>query len=292
MTARSLLLPWAAWLCCLAGCVSLSAPTLPWDKPQLDAEAGLYQSAALSYTVDAGRQSLPISVAHIEGQRVSYDQVPSPPQAGTSLGTLTVHYPHPAGREGMAQVRLVIRSDAAPPVVWWNPATYRRPQLSAVAADAIHEEWLLDISKADFDQLLDQLRRDGFFAQASPNVPAAVLSVEYNDRRVRKNWSQVPVLEGTMQRVRREGQLIALHRPATPAGGSQLATSVDAYRSLVAQGGGGDAQLAATNPQSGLLMPAGPGLWPPNYPPQGPGSPSPNPAAAPTQIARMPDGPR
>lgn len=291
MSRCRLLLPLAALLACAAGCISFPVPTLPWQKPQLDAEAGLYQSAALTYTVDAGRQSLPISVAHVEGQHVSYDQVPSPPKAGTSLGTLSVRYPHPAGRQLVAQVRLVIESDTSPRVVWWNPLTYSRAA-TGPAPDAIREEWLLDVSKADFDQLLDQLRRDGFFVQPPPNVPASVLAVEYDGRKVRKNWGQVAALESTMQRVRREGQLIALHRPVAPAGATQLATSVDAYRSLVAQGGGGDAQLAAAaSPQSGLLMPNAP-VTPPNYPaPAAPGLnyPSPYPGVGPTQLARMPD---
>jgi hypothetical protein len=279
----------AGLLCCAAGCTTLPALNLPWQKPRLDAEAGLYKSAALTYTVDAGRQSLPISVARVEGERVSYDRVPSPPQAGSSLGTLTAQFPHPAGRDGMAQMRLVIESDTSPRLVWWNPTTYGRAA-RGTAADAIHEEWLLDISKADFDQILDQLRREGFFVQDAPHVAASVLSVTYDGRKVRKNWGQVAVLEGTMQRVRHEGQLIALHRPAAPAGATQLATSVDAYRALVAQGGGGDSQLAVTTPQSGLMMP-GPGALPPNYPLPGPSYPSPYSTAGPTQIARVPDGP-
>lgn len=293
MSLRSLLLSLAALLACLSGCATLSVPAFPWEKPRPDAAAGLYKSASLTYRIDAGRQSLPMSVARVEGQHISYDQVPTPPQAGASMGTLTVRYPHPAGREGLAQVRFVIESETAPKAVWWNPLTYSRAA-APKPANAIHEEWLLDISKADFDDLLNQLRRDGFFDQDAPLIAAAQVTAEFDGRKVQKNWGVAPGLESTMQRVRRYGQLISLHRPLAPHGATQLATSVDAYRALVAQGGGGDAQLATANPQSGLLMPNSP-TTPPNYPPPAapaPTLPSPYSTAGPTQIARMPAGPR
>jgi hypothetical protein len=250
-----LLLLLAGSLCSAAGCAVL--PTLPWNKPRLDAEAGLYRSAAITYRIDAGGQSLPIAVARVEGQRVSYEQVASRPETGTALGTLSIRYPSPSGRADVAEVRLVIQRASSPQAVWWKPHTYlwKTPEPTA---DSIHEEWVLDIAKPEFDQILDQFRRDGFFVQSQPRAKAADVAVELNGRRVRKPWSQIAVLETTMQRVRREGQLVVLNRPATPAGATPLNTSVDAYRALVAQGGGGDTQLAGSLAVSGLMMPGGP----------------------------------
>jgi hypothetical protein len=238
----------------LTGCASL--PPLPWFHPPLDAEAGLYKSAVIKYRVDAGQQSLPVSIARVEGQRVSYDQVASRPETGSALGILSIHYPHPAGRGDMAEVRLAIESQQAPRMVWWKPATYRIPFGFGKDMSPIAEEWALDISKADLDVMLNELRREGFFSQNQPSVRAASLSVEYNGYRVRKNWSQVSALEGCMQRVRREGQLLVLHRPATPASAVSMTSSVDAYRALVAQGGGGDLPGQGQLASSGLLMPA------------------------------------
>ncbi len=274
MSAKWLLLLLASSLCCTAGCAFL--PTLPWDKPRLDAEAGLYQSAAITYRIDAGGQSLPIAVARVEGQRVSYDQMASRPEKGTALGTLSIRYPHPSGQADVAEVRLVIQRKSSSQTVWWKPNTYLNAPSSN--ADAIHEEWALDIAKPELDLILDQFRRDGFFVQNQPHAKAADVAVQLNGRRVRKSWSQVAVLEATMQRVRREGQLVVLNRPVTPAGATPLTASVDAYRALVAQGGGGDTQLAGSVAVSGLMMPGSPN---PTFPENGP-----------AQVARAPGNPR
>src|SRR4051812_19655544 len=101
-------------LCLFApGCVSWRpawhAPRwLPRRKPTLDSRAGLFETAALVYRLDAGRQTAPLSVTRVEGQHVSYDEVPSSPLADQSVGTLSVTYPHPTlGKQAAAATVIV-----------------------------------------------------------------------------------------------------------------------------------------------------------------------------------------
>ena len=103
-------------------------------------------------------------------------------------------------------------------------------------------------------------------------------------------------METCMQRVRLEGQLVALHRPATAASAVAMTSSVDSYRALVAQGGGGDGPPAdnlAGHPVAlnGLLMPT---IADPTSPPDAvaPGQPGLSPTLAPSQIAGRPAAPR
>ncbi len=228
-----------------SGCTSWPDLTSPWHKPLLDAEAGLYTAASIEYRVDAGLQNLPLSIARIEGRRVSYDQVASQPQRGAATGSLMLRYPHPDGSTDRAEVRLSIDSVSRSKSSWWKPTTYLAHR---AAADAIHEEWLLDVPKSDLDSILDQLRREGFFVRDAARMHAADVTVRFNGGHVHKPWSQVPVLEACMQRVRCEGQLVSLQRPSVPAHAMPLTSSVDAYHALVAQGGGGDQRAPAPWP--------------------------------------------
>ena len=88
-----------ALLSCLVGCGSF-----PWRKVPLDASSGLYDRAVLTYRLDAGKLGQPLDVVRVEGQRVSYEQVASSPLPDESIGTLSIEYPHPAGRSGYALV--------------------------------------------------------------------------------------------------------------------------------------------------------------------------------------------
>ena len=98
-----------AWLA--EGCGSLSV-AVPWKKMPLDASAGFYESASIVYRLDAGKLEQPLDVARVEGQKILYEQVASSPLAEQSMGTLTITYPHPGGRPGMAQAMFAI--DSAP----------------------------------------------------------------------------------------------------------------------------------------------------------------------------------
>ena len=46
----------------------------------LDSQAGIYDKAQIRYELDAGKLNVPLSVAHIEGQLVSYEQMPTLPR--------------------------------------------------------------------------------------------------------------------------------------------------------------------------------------------------------------------
>ena len=238
------------------GCNSL--PLMSWQKMPLEAEAGLYKSVDIAYYLDAGRLTLPISVARVEGQRVSYEEVVTRPEAGCAGGRLVIHYPHPDGRTDFAEARLVIDRDPRKPVVFWKPNSWRFRGPKSPAEEASHEEWRLDLAKADLDALINEMRGDGCFTQDQPNAKAAQLTIGFNGHHRTKPWSQSAPLESCMQRVRREGSLIALKRPATAADSVSMTSSLESYRSLVAQGGGGDPPVGRAVAVSGLIMPKAP----------------------------------
>ena len=75
-------------------------------RQPLDAKAGMYKQASLVYRVDAGRLSVPLAAARVEGRQVSYDEVASNPLAERSIGELTVRFPHPRGLAGWAQAEV------------------------------------------------------------------------------------------------------------------------------------------------------------------------------------------
>ncbi len=187
------------------GCASLSAPALPCRNVNLAEQVGGYKSAEISYRVDAGQLSLPMSVARIEGRRVSFDEIVSRPQAGSASGRLSIQYPHPDGRPDVALARVEIQNDPRPPVAYWKPSTWRRGG-SETSDDAVcHESWRLDMGKADLDALIEQLRRDGCLTDEHPHAKGSELTIGFDGRRVTKPWGQSPALEAAMQRVRSRG---------------------------------------------------------------------------------------
>ena len=81
---------WLAALVPLAALFAAGCSHVPWRKVPLDASAGFYKAASLTYRVDAGRLHQPLDVTRVEGQRVVYDQVASSPLPDQSIGTLTI----------------------------------------------------------------------------------------------------------------------------------------------------------------------------------------------------------
>ena len=139
----------------VAGCANL--PTMPWQKLPLDAEAGLYKSAAVDYQVDAGLLNLPVAVARVEGQRLCFEQFASQPRAGSAVGKLSIRYPHPEGKPGLARVELAVTNDPRPQRPWWQPTHWLPTSASKGPTAASSELWLLDIPKADLDQILAEM---------------------------------------------------------------------------------------------------------------------------------------
>lgn len=206
-----------------AGCNSLPS------RVPLDAKAGLYEKAVLSYRVDAGQLSIPLAVSRIEGQMVSYDEVPSAATPNRSTGLLLLTYPHPAERAGMVEAKVVIA--CAVDIKSNQPAGFR-------------EEWVLDIPKSELDTLYAQLRGLSFFSASPHPTPGIEITSTLNGKKVQKLWQTVPEFEALMQRVRRDGQLAAYERLSTPRSANPVASSVAAYRRLTIQDGGGDQRFS------------------------------------------------
>lgn len=240
----------AAWLA--AGCSSLPQP---WRKVPLDASTGFYETASLSYRLDAGKLQQPLDVVRVEGQRVAYEQVASSPLPDQSIGTLSIVYPHPAGRQGFAQVRFNLDSvapSAAPskPAKSWNPfakPSDRPPPPKGVTSSQpeVHESWALDISKAESDAFFKLISNMGFYNTDRPGTGGAHLAVDINGKKLDKDWEQVPELGELVRRVRREGQLLAFSRPdVMGAGRGAVIASTSAYAAMLAQDGAPDPRVA------------------------------------------------
>ncbi|MBI3837815.1 MAG: hypothetical protein HY288_07765 [Planctomycetia bacterium] len=239
-------------VCLFVGCSSVS---LPWHKVPLDAATGFYQAASLTYRLDAGKLEQPLDVARIDGQRVSYEQVASSPLSDQSIGTLSITYPHPAGRAGYALVKFALESNPTKPKQSKSWIPFRKsakdswpPMTLASSQPEVHERWQLDIPNSESDQFFKAVSSQGFYQMQKPDAVGAQLTVRINGREVRKNWDQIAELNGLIQRVRREGQLVSYVRPGAMNGGRyNPISSTRAYSQLLAETGSGNAVSAAAN---------------------------------------------
>jgi hypothetical protein len=228
-------------VCLLAGCSSLK-----WNKVPRDASAGFYQSASLTYRLDAGKLQQPLDVARVDGQNVSYEQVASSPLPDQSVGTLSLIYPHPSGRMGYAQVKFTLESAHTKSTTpkSWNPFKKTppgppQPVSFSGAQPEVHEVWVLDIPSGESDQYFKLLSTHNFFNTERPAAgDAAQLTVKLNGGEVHKNWDQLPELNALVQRVRREGRLAVYERPDALAGSqSHTISSTGVYSELLAHSG-------------------------------------------------------
>jgi hypothetical protein len=233
----------------IALAVMLAAPgcnLAPWNKVPLDASAGFYESASLTYRVDAGALQQPLDVLRLEGQQIRYEQVASSPLPEQTTGTLTVTYPHPAGRTGFAQARFELSSVSpskdAKKSSSWNPLAKSKkkpagpePQTSVKGGQPeLFESWVLDIPNSESDRLFKMLASQGFY-QTERGGAGVQLSVTINGKTVQKPWEQLPDLTALIQATRTHGQLVAYNRPAA-ASGTPVRTiaSTKAYSEMLA----------------------------------------------------------
>jgi hypothetical protein len=252
----------------------------------LDAAAGFYQTASLTYRVDAGALQQSLDVLRFEHQQVSYEQVASSPLAGQTIGTLSVAYPHPLGRNDAAQASFTLDSNAnsqnneSSASSGWNPlkkkkSATKQPTGINGAQPEVHENWVLDIPKAEADQLFKLLATQGFYQTERAGAVGVQLSAKINGQEVHKNWDQVPELNLLVQRVRRDGTLVSYHRATTKGGGASQIASTRAYSDLLAQvGAPAAAPSSAAVVASPFAMPAQAAvpamLQPPGGPPMQP----------------------
>ncbi len=209
-------------LSCLAGC----SASFPWRKVPLDATSGLYEDAALTYRVDAGKLGQPLDVLRVEHQRVSHEQVASSPLPNESIGTLSIKYPHPAGKQGYALARFVLdsgrpKTETDEPGAIWTLLRRKAdepdvPKSVEGSQPEIHESWEMDIAHAELDAIFKMLANLGFYDKTRPG--GAHLTVRMNGVAQSKDWDQIPVLNQLVQRVRSEGRLVSYSRPTMSTG--------------------------------------------------------------------------
>jgi hypothetical protein len=250
-------------VCLFGGCSSVP---MPWHKVPLDAATGFYQEASLTYRLDAGKLEQPLDVTRIDGVTVSYEQVASSPLGDQSIGTLSIAYPHPAGRAGYALVKFSLESNPTKPKESksWNP--FKKPAKDSWPPTAlsssqpeVHESWQLDIPSGESDQFFKIISSQGFYQTQKPNSVGAHLTVKINGKEVRKNWDQIAELNALVQRVRREGQLISYLRPgARTPGGYRRISSTRAYSQLLAETGPGESPSVTTHSVSNAFSMAPP----------------------------------
>jgi hypothetical protein len=218
--------PRKGWLLAAATIASLVGGCSAFSKtrPNMDAEAGLYDKAAVVYRLDASRLCEPVALSHIEGQAVTYEQQAPAPVPESSVGTLKVRYPHPDGRAGYAQAEVTISTRV--PLdekqlaaittnkktgwsAWFQP---KKPPTSAELPEIGHETWTCDVPKSDLDRALGQLNEGGFFTVAAPPDVGVMVEAEIDGARRIKAWRQVPEFDALMIRTRKHGQLVAYQR--------------------------------------------------------------------------------
>jgi hypothetical protein len=254
------LLPFAFCLF-FSSCATL--PEMPWAPPARDASAGFYDTARLEYRLDAGKLGQPLDVVRVDGRTVRYEQVASSPLAEQSIGTLVIQYPHPAGKSGLARVTYSLDSGRpnASRAEGLNPFHFGQSAAAITPGhEEIHEVWAMDIDRAESSRLFELLTRQNFYHSQEKQGGVAELAVTIDGKQIRKRWEQVAELNHLALRVRRDGQLVALLRPAALSGSPDgVIANTMAFREALARAG------APTHP-----APASPG---------GPGTP---------QVARLP----
>ncbi|MBX7168304.1 MAG: hypothetical protein K1X74_18355 [Pirellulales bacterium] len=203
--------------------LALAGGCSSWRQAPLHATAGIYDQATLRYESDAATQGVALPVARVDRSQVSYEALPTSPVKGQCQSTLVLEYPHPKGHAGMARATVelqaspaqVVAGDASltsgEPKPWWQfdwPGRRKPPQ--------VYEKWVLDVPRAQVDQVLDRLNQAGYFDRDLKASDSGVeLAVTLSDKRTKKAWRSVPELEALAQQARLQGQLVGYERNGT-----------------------------------------------------------------------------
>jgi len=201
-----------------SGCQSFrSSQPLP-----AEVSAGFYQQAHIRYRLDAGKMNVPVTVSHVEGQLVSYQQLPSTPIGNQALGELEIIYPHPAGKPGYALARVHIRTKLADPkqaaaadgAAKSESFTAKMgktldPRRWWAEESDVAETWELDVPKPHIDYAISALTARGYFENSKPMAPQATLSTLVDGHKSKREFDQLPEFDSLMLDVRRYGQLVS-----------------------------------------------------------------------------------
>lgn len=313
----------ARWTCFLtlaplAACSSMTrGPLVAIDKT-----AGSYSEVNLVYEVPFGKVGLGPVVPRYEGQVVSYQPLPTPPQ-GTRCGAkLIVDYPHPDGRKDVGRVQVTIRTartrggaaTAAEPAATATAATpaaatasVAKPQGFSftetmesipVVGDMLvtgpksEERWEWDAPKSEIDRLLTDLAYHGYFDRLDLPDMVADVDARVDGRRVARSWQRIPSFEAFMQAARQQGRLVAYKSSdESPVPGVDGSTAVVALNRQINTRAGGRTVLPpgvapGTSQVIATIVPAqAPGAAPASYV-----NPSSYPSTSPTAYPPQPAG--
>lgn len=234
--ARERIAQVARWTCVLAlaplaACSSMTRGPLV----SIDKTAGSYSEVNLVYEVPFGKVGLGPVVPRYEGQLVSYQPLPTPPQ-GTRCGAkLEVDYPHPDGRKDVGRVQVTVRTARTrggaanantPATTPGTAAPAGATQQSGfsftetmesipVVGDMLvtgpksEERWEWDAPKSEIDRLLTDLAYHGYFDRLDLPDMVADIDARVDGRRVARSWQRIPSFEAFMQAARQQGRLVA-----------------------------------------------------------------------------------
>ena len=210
----------AIWLsAALAGCSTIQPQSL-----RIDSAAGMYQGVTISYRVDGGQLSEPLTVARINGHQVTQERLPSSPYPDRSIVRLSIRYPHPDGKTGFALAEMVVETHKPPSPGQAKKAAWQQwsDSFAAVArdilpgikmSDDVYEAWALDISKSDLDRVVQGMSLSGYFVNPSKQTLGVELAVRIDNFQAAKKWTREPELDILLDRLRKEGQLVSYVHP-------------------------------------------------------------------------------
>lgn len=278
--------PSGAWLLAcfaLAGCQANGLTPV-----RIDSLSGMYQSVTLNYRVDTGQLSEPVTVARIADRQVRQQQLPSSPYPDRSIAQLTVRYPHPAGKKGVAQAEVVIETRQPPRagqakkaswVEWADEMTEAARDLvpGLRGSDTVYEVWAMDLPRGELDLAIAGMTQSGYFIGPPRPTLGVELAAKVDNFQARKRWAHVPELDMLIDRVRQNGQLVSYQHPldtSEPAP-AVAANQASPFRTVAAH---------ENEIQGPTLLPAGPQAYGPSseISPSGPApSYAPSPAYSP-----------
>lgn len=254
-----------AWLLACFALVGCQANGL--TPVRIDSLSGMYQTVTLNYRVDTGQLSEPVTVARIADRQVRQQQLPSSPYPDRSIAQLTVRFPHPSGKQGVAQAEVVIETRQPPPVGQVKKATWEEwaDEVTQTArdlvpgfrgSDAVYEVWAMDIPRGELDLAIAGMTQSGYFIGPPRPTLGVDLAAKVDNFQARKRWAHVPELDMLLDRVRQNGQLVSYQHPLDSSDPmpAVAANQASPFRTVAAQ----EREI-----QGPTLVPAGPQAYGP-----------------------------
>ncbi len=174
------------------------------------------------YRLDASRLNLPVAVARVEGQLVSYEEVAGTLSPDRTIGRLRIVYPCAEAPADFARAEVQIDAAPLPKISQLdNPTTIRStwlrrfPSSRKSSPDASHETWILDLPKAELDELMAVLASPGRVRSNDRHAAGADLTTTFNGHQYCSACQPVPELDALMRCIRDHGQLVSYSHPLT-----------------------------------------------------------------------------